>query len=64
MSEQVIKTKPAPYCPDCGAKMALRKPRHPNQHFDAFWGCTEYPDCFGKRDILPDGRPDMYEEEY
>jgi ribosomal protein L37AE/L43A len=26
MSTKVIRTKPEPYCPDCGARMTLRRP--------------------------------------
>jgi ssDNA-binding Zn-finger/Zn-ribbon topoisomerase 1 len=62
MSSQVIQTKPEPYCPDCGSKMKLRRPNHPGQRFDPFWGCTQYPDCKGKRNILPNGKPEEDEE--
>ena len=49
-----IQTKPEPYCPDCGAKMKLRRPR-PNRQFDPFWGCSQYPNCRGVRQIGEDG---------
>jgi restriction system protein len=55
-SEQVIKTKPVPTCPECGAMMILRRPK-PDDDWSPFWGCMDYPDCRGTRDILPDGRP-------
>ncbi len=49
-----IKTKPEPYCPDCGARMVLKRPRK-GQTWTPFWGCAEYPDCRGSRDIREDG---------
>jgi hypothetical protein len=52
-----IRTKPEPYCPECGAKMKLRKPGI-NQHWQAFWGCSQYPDCHGTRNIGEDGKPE------
>jgi ssDNA-binding Zn-finger/Zn-ribbon topoisomerase 1 len=52
-----IRTKPIPYCPECGAQMVLRKPRN-GQTWDAFWGCSQYPDCRGTRRIMDDGRPE------
>ena len=52
-----IRTKPVPYCPECGAKMALKRPR-PGQDWDPFWGCALYPDCRGTRQIQEDGTPE------
>ena len=49
-----IKTKPEPYCPECGARMILRRPRR-SQDWTAFWGCPEYPECRGSRNIQEDG---------
>ncbi len=46
-----IRTKPEPYCPVCGAKMTLHRPK-PHQKFDPFWGCSEYPDCKGTREVV------------
>ena len=46
-----IRTKPEPYCPECGAKMALRRPK-PSQDFEPFWGCSQYPDCRGTRRVV------------
>ena len=54
---QVIRTKPVPYYPDCGLQMVLRRPR-PNQDWSPFWGCSQYPECRGTRDIGPDGKPE------
>lgn len=62
MTEQhVIRTKPVPSCPECGAKMVLRRPR-PGEKWDTFWGCNRYPDCRGKRAINPDGSPEEDDE--
>ena len=57
-----IQTKPVPYCPDCGAQMVLRIPRG-NKQFDPFWGCSRFPDCRGSRNILPNGKPEMTDDE-
>lgn len=55
-----IRTKPVPYCPQCGAKMVLRKPKpHEEWRFDPFWGCSQYPECRGTRNIKQDGTPEM-----
>ncbi len=45
-----IRTKPSPFCPICGAKMVLRRPR-PHQNWKPFWGCNTFPDCDGKRQV-------------
>lgn len=57
MSNRGLRISPAPYCPECGAVMVLRRPR-PNQNWDPFWGCSSYPDCRGVRHIRPDGSPE------
>ncbi len=63
MSSTVI-TKPEPYCPECGAKMVLRKPR-PSQDWEPFWGCSQYPDCRGSRRIDPEtGKAEDDEDDY
>jgi len=31
-------------CPECGSRMALREPDR-SDDWDAFWGCTNYPNC-------------------
>jgi ssDNA-binding Zn-finger/Zn-ribbon topoisomerase 1 len=54
---KVIQVKPEPYCPVCGAKMKLREPK-PHQDWPPFWGCSQYPDCEGTRNIREDGKPD------
>jgi ssDNA-binding Zn-finger/Zn-ribbon topoisomerase 1 len=33
-------------CPDCGGKMISRKSSYGN-----FWGCKNYPECKGTRDV-------------
>jgi len=53
----VIQTKPEPYCPLCGAKMVLRKTKQ-GQSWNAFWGCNQFPDCHGTRNInFETGKP-------
>ena len=56
MDNLIIQTKPEPYCPDCGGRMKLRRP--PAGHtWRPFWGCMNYPDCKGKRQIDDHGKP-------
>ena len=56
-----IQTRPEPWCPVCGAKMVLKRPR-PGQDWKPFWGCSEYKyGCRGTRNIGPDGRPESDE---
>lgn len=50
-----IKTSPPPHCPICGAKMALRRPKQ-HQDWPPFWGCSQYPECRGVRQIGEDGK--------
>ena len=60
VNQKPIRTKPVPWCPDCGALMKLRKPwTHARVQFTPFWGCSQYPDCRGRRNILADGLPEM-----
>lgn len=42
----LIRVKPAPSCPKCGAGMKLRRPG-PDDKWRAFWGCQRYPECDG-----------------
>lgn len=59
-----IQIKPEPSCPDCGAKMILRRPK-PNQTWKPFWGCSCYPDCEGFLRIDPEtGKPESDAEEW
>lgn len=53
---QPLQTKPEPYCPECGARMRLRRPR-PHDNWEPFWGCSQYPECGGTRKIGSDGKP-------
>lgn len=39
-------TKHTETCPMCGSDMELRSGSH-----GKFWGCKEYPDCRGTKDI-------------
>ncbi len=55
-----IKTKPEPYCPKCGGRMILRRPRQ-GQNWTPFWGCSEYPECRGKRNIQENGTAEQEE---
>lgn len=52
-----MQTRPEPFCPDCGARMVLRRPR-PNARtqFDPFWGCSQHPSCRGVRQVGEDGK--------
>jgi ssDNA-binding Zn-finger/Zn-ribbon topoisomerase 1 len=58
VARHAIRTEPAPYCPECGARMVLRRPR-PGQPWREFWGCNRWPDCPGRRQIMEDGRPEQ-----
>ncbi len=41
----------APVCPDCGKPMARRTARNGRKAGREFWGCTDYPECRGLREI-------------
>jgi len=42
-----------PYCPMCGAVMVKRIPKAgAYKKFKPFWGCIQYPDCKGMRDLF------------
>ena len=59
---QRIQTQPRPFCRDCGGQMYLRTPK-PDQTWAPFWGCSQYPDCKGSRDIDPrTGEPERLGE--
>ena len=57
-----IRTEPVPWCPECGARMVLRRPR-PYQDWKPFWGCQNYPECRGNRQIDEAGMPIYHELE-
>lgn len=62
----MVITKPKPYCPICGGRMVLRRPKLGTPkygQFDAFWGCSQYPDCHGKRNIDPETGEAIIEED-
>ena len=42
-----------PDCPDCGAPMARRTARRGPNAGNQFWGCTEFPECRGIRNLTP-----------
>ena len=41
----------APDCPDCGSEMVRRTARTGRNAGNDFWGCSDYPECRGTRDI-------------
>jgi ssDNA-binding Zn-finger/Zn-ribbon topoisomerase 1 len=41
------------YCPECGAPMKVVEP-HEDDDWPRFYGCTQYPDCRGTREIDPE----------
>jgi ssDNA-binding Zn-finger/Zn-ribbon topoisomerase 1 len=57
-----IQTLPAPYCPECGSIMKLRRPKK-HQPWEPFWGCGIYPECEGTRNIGPDGKAEALDDE-
>jgi ssDNA-binding Zn-finger/Zn-ribbon topoisomerase 1 len=59
----MIQIKPEPYCPICGGRMKLRRPK-PGQTYKPFWGCSQYPDCKGTRNIGEDGKPESDEDNW
>jgi restriction system protein len=40
-----------PHCPVCNALMVKRTAKRGARAGSAFWGCTNYPDCRGTRQI-------------
>jgi restriction system protein len=52
--------KPTPACPLCSKPMALRTARTGVRAGQQFWGCSKYPECKGKRQLI---RPDKLQEE-
>lgn len=54
---RVIILYPKPFCPECGAIMALRRPKS-IKTFEPFWGCNRFPVCKGTRNIDADGKPE------
>lgn len=54
-----IQLQPRPYCWKCGGQMYLRRPK-PDQDWEAFWGCSLFPDCDGTLQIDPHtGEPEI-----
>jgi len=54
----IIQTKPEPFCPKCGGRMRLIRPK-PDKDFRPFWGYINYPGCKGTRNIDDEGKPEM-----
>lgn len=44
-------TTGAPFCPVCQSRMVMRKATRGTHAGTAFWGCSRYPDCRGKRRV-------------
>lgn len=55
MASIPIRRKPEPECPECGKKM--RVVESPQNKFRPFWGCCDFPKCFGKLEIDDAGVP-------
>ena len=53
-----IITKPVPRCDECGGVMTLRRPRE-DQTWNAFWGCSCYPECRNTYNIDQHGNPEI-----
>lgn len=49
--EQASPEVPAPGCPECGRPMRLRRAKSGPEAGKAFWGCSGYPACRGKRAV-------------
>lgn len=43
-------------CPKCGAWMKLVRPK-PDDDWEAFYGCTQWPGCRGSRELTRLGEP-------
>jgi DNA topoisomerase-1 len=44
-------------CPECGLEMVRRTGK-----FGAFWGCQDYPNCRGTRDIMGRSKEEREQE--
>ena len=60
---QPIRTKPEPYCPRCGGRMILRRPK-PTQLWTPFWGWSRFPECAGIIHIDQQGKPETDDDEW
>lgn len=43
------RSKGSPACPECGKPMVKRTARRGARSGEQFWGCSEFPRCYGKR---------------
>jgi len=44
-----VVTTGSPFCPECQSRMVMRKAKRGAYAGKAFWGCSRYPECTGKR---------------
>ncbi len=44
-------SEPSPACPACGHPMVRRVAKKGARAGEEFWGCSRFPDCWGKRSI-------------
>lgn len=49
VTTESVHNSSVPTCPDCGSLMVSRFARRGPRAGLRFWGCSRYPDCFGKR---------------
>lgn len=54
-TEQSIESA-APTCPKCGKPMVRRMARKGKNAGNAFWSCSDYPDCAGTKSIGSEGK--------
>ena len=59
----LIRVKPEPPCPKCGATMRLRRPKAADE-WKTFWGCGRYPECDGttRPVVKNEDQPSFWEE--
>lgn len=54
----LIRVKPAPSCPKCGAAMKLRRPG-PDDKWRVFWSCSRFPECKGTQEPVTKGQDQL-----
>ncbi len=52
---KIVHTTANPDCPECGAKPMILRTRRSDSA--KFWGCRNFPDCKGTRNIDEEGEP-------
>lgn len=59
---RLIKVEPPPFCPQCGGRMTLKRPK-PDDAWQPFWGCVNFraDGCRGSREpeYKDDSGPDQ-----